>query len=390
MIRIAAAASASKKYNDLIDQLLTDCAFQLNNEKPNLGVLFFTSHYMDDVKRNLAKIYHDTQVDFLIGCSAYGVVGPQQEFENEPAISLWLGSLPGAIIQPFHIHQERMESFQSDADWRRAFSVEPGVDTSMLLLGDPFSLRIDQVLNGINQAIPGCPVVGGMASSAKSPGQNVLIVNDQWYNDGGVGVSICGDIVVESVISQGCRPIGQPLMITKGERNVIQELGGKPAFLALNELYNQLPPNERDLVDQGIFVGRVIDEYKQEFKRGDFLIRNIVGVDQESYSIAVLDQVRPGTTIQFHVRDAESADDDLHAMLGSYHSLETSGALLFSCNGRGTQMYSEPNHDLNVLKDKLGAPPISGFFCAGELGPVGGQNFIHGHTASIALFRKGD
>jgi small ligand-binding sensory domain FIST len=193
---------------------------------------------------------------------------------------------------------------------------------------------------------------------------------------------------VQTIVSQGCRPIGRPMIITRGQRNVIEQLGGKPALAALKEMIETLTPAEKELLSNGLLIGRAISEYRESFGRGDFLVRNLVGVDQSSGAIAVTDLVRVGLTVQFHVRDAQTADEDLTLMLEtqSYGS-GAAAALLFSCNGRGTRMFSQTCHDAQAATRAMPATPVAGFFAAGELGPVGGKNFIHGHTASFALLR---
>ena len=205
-----------------------------------------------------------------------------------------------------------------------------------------------------------------------------------------VGVALTGNLKVDTVVSQGCRPIGKPFVITKGERNVIHELGGKPALERLHETYQSLPAEDEPLARQSLFVGRVIDEYKKSFARGDFLIHNIMGVDRRTGAIGIAGRAKVGATVQFHVRDAKSADEDLRLLLSPRAGRAIEGAMLFGCNGRGTNMWPQPGHDVGVLREMLGDVPVAGFFCGGEFGPIGGKNFVHGFTASIALFSEPD
>jgi small ligand-binding sensory domain FIST len=201
---------------------------------------------------------------------------------------------------------------------------------------------------------------------------------------------ISGPVRLDTVVSQGCRPIGKPFVVTKAERNVIYELGGKPALLQLKELFDQLPTREQILVQRYLHVGRVVSEYRERFEQGDFLVRNVIGIDPGAGAIAIGDYIRTGQTVQFHVRDQEAADGELKQLLAEAKKLplaEPSGALLFSCNGRGTNMFSQPDHDALAIDRALGGLPLAGFFAQGEIGPIGGQNFIHGFTASVAIFR---
>jgi small ligand-binding sensory domain FIST len=227
-----------------------------------------------------------------------------------------------------------------------------------------------------------------MASAARRPGENVLILDDEAHDEGMAGISFAGPVDVQTVVSQGCRPIGPTYVITKGRDNIIEQLGGRSALHALRETVHSLPAGEQDLFQNGLFIGRAISEYRERFGRGDFLVRNVIGIDQEQGVIALADHVRVGQTVQFHVRDAATATEDLRLMLAGQGGLPpAAGALLFSCNGRGTRMFDAPCHDIGVAAESLPQTPIAGFFAAGELGPVGGRNFIHGHTASLALFR---
>ena len=192
-------------------------------------------------------------------------------------------------------------------------------------------------------------------------------------------------------MSQGCRPIGRPMIVTKVERNLIRELGRRPSLEVLRELFEELPEDERELVQSGLHIGRVINEYQEEFRRGDFLVRNVMGSDDQG-GIAITDLVRVGQTVQFHVRDAETADEDLRSLVDTdridHPRAKVAGALLFSCNGRGTRLFAEPDHDVGVLRERFGPIPVAGFFAMGEIGPIGGQNFVHGYTASVVLFEQ--
>ena len=234
--------------------------------------------------------------------------------------------------------------------------------------------------------MPGLPLIGGLASAARRPGENILFRNDQLVTAGMVGMSLSGPIAVETIVSQGCRPIGNPMIITKARENVIQQLGGKPALGKLQEMVEKLTPRDRALLENGLLMGRVMTEYRDKFARGDFLVRNVVGVGQNDGAIALADMVRVGQTVQFHVRDAESATEDLTLMLEQSSQTKAAGGLLFSCNGRGSRLFGREDHDSGAVAQSMPETPVAGFFAAGEIGPVGGKNFLHGHTASLALF----
>jgi small ligand-binding sensory domain FIST len=232
------------------------------------------------------------------------------------------------------------------------------------------------------------PLIGGMASTGRATGENVLLRNDRAYRSGMVGVSFSGPLAVQTVVSQGCRPIGRPMVITRSHDNIIEQLGGKPALDVLRQAVVELTDEDKRHLSNGLFVGRAISEYRDSWHRGDFLVRNVIGVDEPSGAIGIADFVRPGQTIQFHARDAQTAGEDLTLMLEPQNAADPpAGGLLFSCNGRGSRLFKSPSHDLTAARDHMPATPLAGFFAAGELGPVGGKNFMHGHTASFALFR---
>jgi small ligand-binding sensory domain FIST len=297
--------------------------------------------------------------------------------------------LPGARLHPFHIGADDWQPMLQDADLLAERIALTPQTQALIGFGDPFTTPLSQFLAMLDQRCPGVPLIGGMASAARQPGENLLIRNDQVLTDGLVGVSLAGPVSVETVLSQGARPIGRTLVITRARDNVIEQLGGKPALQALRELVDLLPENEKNLLQNGLLMGRAISEYRDSFGRGDFLIRNLMGVDQNSGAIAVTDYIKVGQTVQFHVRDAETASEDLSLMLLPQRARNNppAGALLFSCNGRGSNMFDSPCHDISAACQAMPDTPIAGFFAAGEIGPVGGRNFVHGHTASFALLR---
>jgi small ligand-binding sensory domain FIST len=227
-----------------------------------------------------------------------------------------------------------------------------------------------------------------MASGAETPGQNRLFLGSQALDSGAVAVVAHGALRLRSVVSQGCRPIGQPYVITQADRNLILQLGGMSALTRLREVFDSLPTHEQLLVQQGLHIGRVVSEYQERFEHGDFLIRNVIGIDQESGAVAVGDHVRTGQTVQFHIRDQKTADDDLRQLLAQVprDAVSARAALLFTCNGRGSRLFDHAHHDAQAVRSSLGEIPLAGFFAQGELGPVAGQNFVHGFTASLALW----
>ncbi len=386
----AAALSTNSETLAALDEACAAALGQFQG-RPDLALLFFSPHHRDAAAQLGAAAQQRLAARCLLGCPGESIVGNDREVERGPALSLWLGRWPKAVtLTPFHLVHEETPEGHSLMGW--PYALHEAADPArqlMLLLADPYTFPVNPFLREMNEAHRGVRVLGGMASGLRGPGQCQLLLGDQAVSRGAVGVLLQGDIKVRGVVSQGCRPIGTHMIITKARDNVILELSGKPPLKHLQEMWEEMAPADRDLMRHGLHVGRVINEYQGEFQRGDFLIRNVIGLDSANGSIAITDQVRVGQTVQFQVRDAASADEDLHALLQldlSAHERPPAAALLFTCNGRGTRLFDEPNHDAGALRAEAGAVPVAGFFAQGELGPIGGQNFIHGYTASVVLF----
>jgi small ligand-binding sensory domain FIST len=324
----------------------------------------------------------------MIGCCADGVIGPQHEIEDEPAVAVVAAQLPGVEVQPFHISgPDAMELARAPS--RLDDYYQPARDTSgIVMIADPFSTPIERVLDSFNMMCDGVPIIGGLASAARAPGENRLFMNDAVMKDGMVGVGLSGPVQLDVIVSQGCRPIGPVFTVTDAKNNIIDALGGEPPMERIGAVLEALEENDRELLRNGLFIGRAIDSSKEVLGRGDFLIRGVLGADSRTGAIAVGDVIKNGERVQFHVRDARTAREDLEMML-TPHALfgSPSGAFLFSCNGRGTHLYSEPDGDISAINSFFRGIDLAGFFCAGEIGPIGGRNFLHGHTASLALIR---
>jgi small ligand-binding sensory domain FIST len=347
---------------------------------PDIAVLFVTRPHAGALEDAAATVRRVLSPTLLLGCAAESVVGNGLEVEEAPAVSLWAGVI--GEVAPIRLWADADDGTPRVAGWPTSLPFEP---QGVLLLADPYTLPVDTLIGELADQHPGLVVLGGLASAALGPGGNRLVLDDRVHTSGAVGALIGPGSRLSAVVSQGCRPIGRPLVVTKAERNIIYELAGQPALERLLEMVKDgMPERDITLINQGLHIGLVIDEHKADFERGDFLVRNVMGADQSNGAIAVGDVVEIGTTVQFHVRDAESADEDLRRML---EARQADGALLFTCNGRGTRLFAEPNHDAEVVGELLFEPPLAGFFAAGELGPVGGRNFLHGFTASLALFQ---
>jgi small ligand-binding sensory domain FIST len=273
--------------------------------------------------------------------------------------------------------------------WPDQLPSEWPTESALLVLGDPYTFPAEALLELVNDEHPGVPIVGGMASAASQPGENRLLIADQAVDHGAIAVLLHGPLRVRTLVSQGCRPIGHPFVVTRAEGNVILQLGGQPAYQRLVEVFQTLATREQEQVRRGLHVGRVVSEYQDHFSQGDFLVRNVLGLDVNSGAIAVGDYFRAGQTVQFHVRDWETADGEFRQLLAAARQASSDrprGALLFTCNGRGTRLFPEPHHDAHLIAETWTSMPLAGFFAAGELGPIGQRNFMHGFTASMVVF----
>lgn len=360
---------------------VTGAVLERLGTRPDLALVFVTPPHagaLEDVVATVDEVLHPLA---LVGCAAESVVGPHREIEHEAAVSLF-AARTGPLLPVALESVDDPGSGFSLRGWPDEIAFAP---QALLLVADPYSFAVDAFFTWLADRCPGLPVIGGLASAAQGPGGNRLALGRAVRSSGAVGVLLGPGVEIATVVSQGCRSFGQPLVVTKAEGNIIFELAGKPALERLvAQAHQELTDTDVRLLEAGgLHVGRVIDEHRESFGRGDFLIRSVLGADRRNGAVAVGDVVPVGTTVQFHLRDSSTADEDLHSLLAGRRA---DGALLFTCNGRGTRMFGEPHHDVGVLAAHLGPVPLAGYFAAGELGPVGGHNFLHGFTASVALF----
>ncbi len=384
-MRCASALSTELDSDGAVAEVVDRLGSAFEGGPADLVVAFASMHHAEALGPLAGRLKARGLGRHIIGCTGETIIGDGREVEGDPALSVWAIRLPGAEIRPIRV--------DDGDDGIATLKGAGGAPESALLLGDPFSFAPDPWLKRVDAEAPGTKVLGGMASGSQAPRQNRLLLDGEVFDDGAVGVVLGGKVSIRALVSQGCRPIGNPWVVTKADRNLIKELGRRPAVQALREVFEGLPADDQERVQAGLHIGRVINEYQDTFRRGDFLVRNVMGAD-DSGGIAITDLVRVGQTVQFHVRDAETADEDLRGIIETERldrpRSTTAGALLFSCNGRGTRLFSDPDHDVTVIRDMLGPIPVAGFFAMGEIGPVGGQNFVHGFTASVVLFESAE
>jgi small ligand-binding sensory domain FIST len=380
--RIGAGLSTSESTRDAARKAAREArGGKLGRAEVDLAFVFLSPAYLDEAEAAAEAVREELAPRHLLGCVAEGVVARVRELEEGPAVAVWAGVLPGAEIECFHTAAVQTEEGIAVAGFPEL--EDPGL---VVLLVDPFTFPLGPFLTGLNEVHERVPLVGGIAAGGRRPGAQAFILEDEVHAEGAVGAVVSG-LPVHTVVSQGCRPIGREAVITRCEGNVVYELAAQPALERLRGEIAALSSEEQALAARGLLAGLVIDENRPEYDTGDFLMRGLLGADEASGALALGDKARVGQTLRFFVRDAASADADLREALGdALRRARPAGGLLFTCNGRGTNMFPQPDHDARVVAEALGTQALAGFFCGGEIGPVGGKAFLHGFTATLAVF----
>ncbi|HWO72406.1 MAG TPA: FIST N-terminal domain-containing protein [Dehalococcoidia bacterium] len=385
-MRAEAAIGIGPTWQDAFEEARAALPMLRDGVRADLALLFASDAYGDGLSDLVKAVRQASGAGVLIGCSGQGVIGPAREVEDRPAIALQVFSLPGAMLKPVRLSPTDLEG---SAAWQEEVATAGREASAFITFVDPFTVDGERLLSSLTDCLGQVPLVGGLASGSFARGRTYLFLNDDVFADGAVGLALGGAYTVRTVVSQGCEPIGETWTITGAHGNVIETIGMRPALDVLIETFEALPAEMQERARRNLLVGLAMNEYRDEFRRGDFLVRNLLGIDQQSGAIAVGALPRVGQTLQFQVRDPDAADEDLRQMLALTKSelggQAPVGALLCSCNGRGMGLFGVPDHDAKVLADLIGPVPVAGFFCNGEIGPVDGKNFLHGFTASVAL-----
>jgi small ligand-binding sensory domain FIST len=380
--RVGAGLSVAPTASEASAEAAREARAAVGGAPVDLACLFLSPEHFASAEEAVAAVEEELAPRHLLGCVAEGVVAGLRELETGPGAAVWAASLPGAEIETFH-------SLAVATDEGVAVTSFPELDGADLvaLVVDPFSFPAAGFLSKLNEEEDSAPLVGGLASGGGEPDTQALFVDGEVVYEGAVGAVLRG-APVRTVVSQGCEPVGRDAVITNAEGNVVFELAGEPALERLkDDLATMTEDQQRSAARGGVLAGLVIDENRAEYRRGDYLMRGLMGVDEDTGALAVDEAVRVGQTLRFHVRDADAADEDLRENLA--HAIDgdrVAGALLFTCNGRGTSLFSAPDHDARAVGELLGGDALAGFFCAGEIGPVGGKPFLHGFTATLAVF----
>ncbi len=365
---------------------------QLHAPQVSLGLVFMTPRFFSNAEQVLEILRVHARIPLLVGCSSLSLVAGNEEIEDNAGVALALYSLPGAELHGCYFSQPQVEDADGPAYWRLATHIEPDNTNGWLAFIDPFHLDSESWLRSWNESYPASPVFGGLSSGVFADQTTQVYLNGEVYEEGGVAVSVGGDVTLTGVISQGCTPIGETWTLTKVEQNLIHQIGNRKAYDVLAETVNKLSPADQIKARGNLFVGLVVNEYLDDFHRGDFLVRNLLGGDPNTGVLAVGAMPRAGQTMQFQRRDAAAAKEDLRELLQrSREQLGDKpiyGGCLCCCNGRGKNLFGKSGHDAKLVRKELGEIGLAGFFCNGEIGPVGKKNFLHGYTASLALFVK--
>ena len=375
---------------------LADWARRLRARLParavSLGLAFLSPKFFPHAASVLEILRVHARIPLLVGCSGGGLVANAEELESAGGLVLALYSLPGATVKGVRLTPEQVEAAAGDNFWPVETGVARDQVNGWLAFVDPFHLDGEKWLRSWNQNYSGVPVYGGLASGNFPEPLAQIYLDGEVFEDGGVAIAVGGDVTLAGVISQGCTPIGETWTLTRVEQNLIRHIANRPAYSVLSETVQNLSPEEQRKAQGNLHIGLVVNEYLDEFHRGDFLVRNLLGGDPNSGVLAVGALPRMGQTIQFQRRDAAAASEDLDELLGREKArlaaTEIYGGCLFCCNGRGKNLFGRASHDAGLVQAHFGPTGIAGFFCNGEIGPVGDRNFLHGFTASLALFVK--
>ena len=392
----ASAISEQTAVESAIEECAVSLRAQLGGDSPDLAVVFASSHYQQNFEAIPEVVRHELGSEaappVVLGCSGGGIIGNGQEVEQRPALSITAASLPGVTVTPFHLASDALPDLDAGpTSWEELLKVSPADSPQFVLLADPFSFPVQNLIMGMDFAYTGAAKIGGLASGGQQQGGNALFLGNRVHRSGAIGVALHGNITVDTVVAQGCRPIGKTMRITQSRQNMLESLDGETPLTVLRGLFPTLNERDQGLMRNSLFLGVVMDDFIEEPQQGDFLIRNVMGMDDRSGSLAIGEMLKEGQLVQFHLRDADTSAQDLAAVLDRYagdnRENQAQGALLFSCLGRGQYLYGKPNHDTDLFRDKLGAVPLGGFFCNGEIGPVSGTTFLHGYTSSFGIFR---
>lgn len=391
-MRFSSALSVQPDWTEVIPDLCQQVRAELGDARIHLGLLFVHFRFVAHIRALADAVRKELGIEMLVACTGAGIVGVDREVERREAVSLLAAHMPDVDVHGFHVTDDDLEQSGGPSYWHYKLGLEPEPKRNLLVLGEPYSISAIRLINELTEAYPGAPILGGLVSGGQDRGEHVLVLNDRTHREGAIVLALSGNVMLHAAVSMGCRPIGQPLIITRAEKNVIFEMGGRPPIHVLHDMLPTLSERDQQLARTSLVLGRVINEYQEEYAQGDFLIRNLLGGDDKSGALEVGDYVHTGQTVQFQVRDGQTAHEDLRHVLAAVKQRlggsHVHGSLLFSCLGRGQSMYGATSHDVRLLRKFFPGLPAAGFFCNGEIGPVGDRSYVHGFTSVMGLFTQ--
>ena len=371
------------------EKIFTD----LGRQEPDLLIVFVSQEHAARFDAVAELLHREFENAYLFGCCGTAVIGGGREIEDQAAISLTGATLPGVKFRGLHLDAAQVPQLYAEARvWEDTLHLTANQQPSFLILADPFSFETETFVRGLDRVYPSAVKIGGLASGARQVGGTALYLGNRVYRSGAITLALTGDIEVDAVVAQGCRPIGDPMFVTGAHENLIREIDGHAPRDVLTDLFERVGPADRELFNQSLFLGLAMRRDASEYVPGDFLIRNILGMDPQSGALWVSAHVPNNSVVQFHLRDATTSSMDLERVLMSYRASQrfspVGGALLFSCAGRGMELYGQTDHDSNAFRRLIADVPLGGFFCDGEIGPVQNTTYLHGYTSSFAVFRE--
>lgn len=371
------------------EKIFTD----LGRQEPDLLIVFVSQEHAARFDAVAELLHREFENAYLFGCCGTAVIGGGREIEDQAAISLTGATLPGVKFRGLHLDAAQVPPLYAEARvWEDTLHLTANQQPSFLILADPFSFETETFVRGLDRVYPSAVKIGGLASGARQVGGTALYLGNRVYRSGAITLALTGDIEVDAVVAQGCRPIGDPMFVTGAHENLIREIDGHAPRDVLTDLFERVGPADRELFNQSLFLGLAMRRDASEYVPGDFLIRNILGMDPQSGALWVSAHVPNNSVVQFHLRDATTSAMDLERVLMSYRASQrfspVGGALLFSCAGRGMELYGQTDHDSNAFRRLIADVPLGGFFCDGEIGPVQNTTYLHGYTSSFAVFRE--
>ena len=387
------SVSNSPSFDRALEDITRDILVKLGNKKADLAIIFISSHHSSDYEEVSKKIKNAINCDKVIGCSASGVIGEGQEFEYLPGISIIVASLPNVTITPFHFYQDELPSpDEGPKSWEKIVGNVGEDPETIVLFPDPFSIRTEYVLDGLDFAFPRSKTIGALASGGNKPGENAMFVNEKTYYKGSCGLLITGNFELDILVAQSCRPIGEPMIVTQSSNNVIHELDGELPIVAIKNIYDKASEEDKENMNNALQIGMLMDRLSNNREKIQYMIRNISSIDKDTGSIMIGESITDGQIIQFHLRDSSVAQEELKKMLSEYHqekSKTIKSTLMFSSVGRGKYLLGKSHHDINLYKNVIDYnSPVTGFFSNGEISPIGDRTFLHGYTSSFAIFKE--